>query len=366
MAAPKTTTWKLDPHTAAKHAILRRYLGAWLPILSHGGYRDIAYIDGFAGPGSYTGGEEGSPLIAIRAMASHPTPIRSNCVFHFVELDPSRAQALATNIDGLLNELGRPSNLRCCVYQEKFETAYSKIRTQLTSAGNPPTFAFIDPFGWTGMPFKIVSDLIRRPSGEVLINFMFEEINRFLAHPDQVDNFDETFGTNGWTGCVSLRGSDRNRGLRDLYAAQLNNAGAKHVRYFEMRNSRDATDYYLFFASNKLRGLEKMKEAMWKVDESGTFAFSDATDPNQTVLFAEPHFDLLKRQIVTRFSRQRASIERIKEFVLAETAFRETHIKGPVLKPMETAPSPELRVISPKPGRRVGTYPDGTVIEFLI
>lgn len=29
MPAPKTTLWPLEPHTRAKHEILRRYLEAW-------------------------------------------------------------------------------------------------------------------------------------------------------------------------------------------------------------------------------------------------------------------------------------------------------------------------------------------------
>lgn len=60
MAAPRSTTWELDPHTRAKHEILRRYLEAWTPILSIGGFPKIAYVDGFAGPGMYEGGQDGS------------------------------------------------------------------------------------------------------------------------------------------------------------------------------------------------------------------------------------------------------------------------------------------------------------------
>jgi three-Cys-motif partner protein len=44
--------WPLDPHTHAKHVILRSYLGAWFPILNKYNGR-IVYIDGFAGPGEY-------------------------------------------------------------------------------------------------------------------------------------------------------------------------------------------------------------------------------------------------------------------------------------------------------------------------
>ena len=66
MSRIRTTVWPLDPHTAAKHAILRRYLDAWIPIMSryHG---RVLYIDGFAGPGIYEHGEPGSPLIALDA-----------------------------------------------------------------------------------------------------------------------------------------------------------------------------------------------------------------------------------------------------------------------------------------------------------
>src|SRR5579859_472831 len=91
-------------------------------------------------------------------------------------------------------------------------------------------------------------------------------------------------------------GSDQNRwtpSVRYAWTASLESAlylrqlhtGAAYVRSFEMSNARDVTDYYLFYATNELLGLKKMKEAMWKTDESGEFRFSDATDPNQLVLF---------------------------------------------------------------------------------
>lgn len=49
MAAPRTTVWDLEPHTRAKHEILKRYLEAWTPILALGGFPEIIYMDGFAG-----------------------------------------------------------------------------------------------------------------------------------------------------------------------------------------------------------------------------------------------------------------------------------------------------------------------------
>ncbi|MGC1375672.1 MAG: three-Cys-motif partner protein TcmP, partial [Anaerolineales bacterium] len=64
MTKPSETLWEIEPHTKAKHEILRKYLGAWFPILGSKNAR-IVYIDGFCGPGKYIGGEEGSPIIAL-------------------------------------------------------------------------------------------------------------------------------------------------------------------------------------------------------------------------------------------------------------------------------------------------------------
>ena len=61
---------EIQPHTAAKHLILKRYLQAWFPILGKF-HNTINYIDGFSGPGSYVGGEEGSPIIAIQTAMEH-------------------------------------------------------------------------------------------------------------------------------------------------------------------------------------------------------------------------------------------------------------------------------------------------------
>ena len=64
----KQVPWARDPHTAAKHAIYRRYLDRWWPILVRGYSGDATYAEGFAGPGIYDRGESGSPVIALEAL----------------------------------------------------------------------------------------------------------------------------------------------------------------------------------------------------------------------------------------------------------------------------------------------------------
>lgn len=359
--APKTTVWQLDPHTRAKHAILHTYLQAWVPILTRGGFPLIVYIDGFAGPGRYSKGEEGSPVLALRAAIEQREPISAEVWFLFIEKDEDRAAML----EQVVAEIDKPDNFKVRIRGgETFEDAFDKFHDHFRKQGKaiPPTFAFIDPFGWVGVPFRVVKEVAAYKSCEVLINFMYEEINRFLAHPEQGKNFDEFFGTDEWRKCTEIKAPrERNRFLHDLYQRQLiEEAGLEYVRSFEMRNDKDVTDYFLFYGTKSYLGLKKMKEAMWRVDEAGEFRFSDATDPNQLVLFEKaPQFEHLRRQILAEFGGRTVTVEDIERFVVTKTAFRETHFKTQVLRKLEKESL--LESVDAPDKRRTGTYADSAL-----
>lgn len=75
---PGETLWERDEHTEGKHLVLEHYLKAWFPILGMGRMnRRILFVDGFAGPGKYKGGEPGSPLVAMRVLADHSPDLGS-------------------------------------------------------------------------------------------------------------------------------------------------------------------------------------------------------------------------------------------------------------------------------------------------
>ena len=334
-----------------------------MPILSNGQFPKILYIDGFAGPGVYAGGEDGSPIIALKAALAAKIPSATQVRFFFVEKDKERAECLQELVQGLQ----LPKNFKVKLEPGiTFEEGFNRLLALPSFAGKlPPTFAFIDPFGWA-VPFEIVNTIMDTPKCEVLVNFMYEEINRFLGHPDaaQQANFDRFFGTTEWRRCVPIEVARvRARCLHDLYMGQLRAAASvKYVRSFQMRNDKDVLDYYLFYGTNSPKGLSKMKDAMWKVDDSGEFRFSDATDPNQFVLFErEPPTDRLRALIKDHFAGRSVAFAEVNDWVLTETAFREAHVKG-ALKSLETAKPPLLSVPNAPANRRRATYPDPTLM----
>ena len=365
MGAPKTTVWAIEPRTQAKHEILNRYLQAWTAILSHGKFRTIAYVDGFAGPGVYEKGEIGSPIIALNAaleqQRQHPAMASTALMFLFIEQKNNRAERLQENVDAL----DLPPNFHVKVVGgTSFEQGFREnLLDFYRSRGKPlpPTFAFIDPFGWTRVPFSLVKEILSFDSCEVLFNFMYEEINRFIGLPEQTKNFDELFGTDAWRNVSGIEDKDARRAFfHDLYARQLrDDAGARYVRAFEMRNRNDATDYFLFFATKNRKGIQKMKEAMWRVDESGSFKFSDATAGQLSLPFTkEPDFAALKRDLVAHFTGQITTVGEVEEFVLADTPFHTGHHKR-VLRELEREGG--IAPVDPDPGRRTGTFRDSSM-----
>ncbi len=362
MATPKKTTWKMEPHTRAKHEILRRYLGAWFPIL--GKYNpSVLYIDGFCGPGLYDDGEIGSPILALEEAKKHEALLsQTNLNFYFVD---ERSDRIA-QLNSELMQRNIPNNYEVEVIEGTFENYIRNLLDNFDSREiqMAPTFAFIDPFGFKDIPLELIGRLLEKSRTEVFINIMVDSINRFLEHPDDMtrQHIIDLFGT---PDALNIAQSSKNRvkALRLLYQEQLKKY-AEFVRYFEMRDSNNRTIYYLFFATNNSLGHLKMKEAFWKVDSSSGLRFSDATNPNQMILLELDESEKLAKELQEYFSNQTVSIQQVKKYVENETSFLSRHMRE-ALKRLEQ--DKEIVVNDLKSDgtkRRKNSYPDQAIVTF--
>jgi three-Cys-motif partner protein len=365
VAVPKDTLWAIEPHTSAKHQILRKYLDAWLPILGTYNKR-IVYVDGFAGPGRYTGGEPGSPIVALEAALTHQAKLPGELVFLFIEKSTDRAD----HLEGEIAKLQLIASFKVQVERGSFADKLGKTLDELdsTSSQIAPTFALIDPFGFSGIPYALIQRLLSKNKCEVLVTVMVDSINRWLEHPDEniKAHIVETFGTDEAIRIAEGTG-DRVTELKNLYHWQLNKA-AKFVRYFEMRDRDNRLVYYLFFASNDSIGHLKMKEAMWKVDPMGDFSFSDSTDPNQPLLFnLDPSMAPLAADISAKFrGAGQIPVKKVETYVQDHTAYLRKHM-GEALKQLESEPG-KLKVAETKTDgqkRRGKTFPNEVLVTFL-
>ena len=361
---PTSTIWRLEDHTVGKHRVLRRYLEAWLPIMLSSNER-VLFIDAFAGPGEYSGGEKGSPVIALEAFLSHSNlhSMTGGISFVFIEKESPRAQHLEQVIGRFQGKL--PARSQVKVLQGSFtnELPYALDAIDLQNATQAPAFVMVDPFGVSDTPMSLIGRILANPKSEVYISFMYDYVNRFKKSPEFSDPLDELFGCREWRDGINKEDAEQRKSFfYGLYKEQLRAAGAKYVLHFDLYQ-KQRLKYALFFATSHPRGCDKMKQAMWKVAPFGNFQFRSGL--KDQLILGQEFVDLspLRRDLLDEFGRdQCVAIEDIGLFMSSDkTAFHTGHHKQ-VLRDMEN--DGELAV---EQGTRVrqGTFPDGTRLRFV-
>ena len=150
--------------------------------------------------------------------------------------------------------------------------------------------------------------------------------------------------------------------MREKYKEELRDkAGAKYTWHIAMCDANHTLTHWLFFCTNNLRGLEEMKKAMWSVDKSGCFQFSDKDNPNQFELFENYSDRHLASDIRQEFKNRTITVKQIKKFVLTETP--EYRFKSS-LKIMENAG--QLNLVETPPSRRKGTFRDESMKIMIV
>jgi three-Cys-motif partner protein len=326
-----TELWEAAPHTLAKIEIVRQYLVRWFQILGlkHRSGR-LVYIDGFAGPGAYTNTSDSSPLAALRAAAQalQSTPAIGSKEFCF--LFTEKEQWCAEHLRAVIKKEVLPRQIQWDVRQESFEDGVGGILKEIRLNGQQlaPTFAFIDPFGATGLPFRVIQEILSYPSCEVLLNLDSDGIARLFKASDFAKNeahLHSLFGDGTWRSVLHPSAGIRelSRQILTLYKQRLRSiTGVRYVFAFAMHDANGRLSYHLVFASQHPLGLEKMKEAMESVDKSGLYTFSDATAGQSELPFDFKLPDAFARRMLATLRGTPRPYSQFHDYALNETPFR--------------------------------------------
>jgi three-Cys-motif partner protein len=298
-----------------------------------GGADTLYYIDGFAGPGYYEPDQEGSPIIAIKSLTEHVLWEKLNDFqywFFFVEKNAKNVQKLQS----VLNGISMPSNVRYEVIKSPFDAAIEGILEMARNA-RAPIFVFIDPFGPTGFPMRLVRRILEYRSSEVLITLNLKAILRFWSGKREVhpkEDIDDLFGTPEWRSIVKDKQDAERREIRllKLYHNQLEQYTTNlRIIDFRMVNRFDQTSYYLIFCTHSRHGLRVMKEAMWKVDPKGEFQYSDITDPQRPPFLFDPSQDYAQKlasELRDRYAGRQVPYQKLKTFIDDHPCYLRHHL----------------------------------------
>jgi hypothetical protein len=185
-----------------------------------------------------------------------------------------------------------------------------------------------------------------------------------ISDESKSPNFSRTYGGDEWRQAIKLPERERRACLLETYKGLLRTrADVGYVSTFAMFDKSGCLLYWLVFCTNNLRGLEEMKKAMWKVDNTGSFRFSDKDNPDQMRLLKDAYDqDWLAGELALKLAGRDLTIAQVKEFVLTETP---CYLFKPALKILESNKQPGIDVTAPS-GRRRGTFPDRHCEQILL
>jgi three-Cys-motif partner protein len=251
-----------SPQAAAvfKHAVLEQYLrpfamktGLWSV-----GHR-VAFVDGYAGPGLYEDGANGSPALTIEVAREIAGNRTLEC--HFVEQHNDYYVKLTKLIDE------RAAGLSVRTYHGDVSDYFNSL---IENTRHVPTFMFLDPFGLV-VPFDSISKIFDRPAGpgqpavEVLINFTAVGLRRIaglLADPDShrtaLEHMDSVCGGQWWRTAWTDNRDNRVAAEKTVvtgYANRLSQVAGSGWWISEVRNkSHHLPVYYLVFLTRHRDG----------------------------------------------------------------------------------------------------------------
>lgn len=312
-----------QPHTKAKHKILEGYLKAWMPIIaSVRRKRAIRYVDGFAGAGEYSGGEPGSPIIALSIALNHVKPFATPIRLLFIEKREDRYKRLCKLLEPFRAQIDNSSNVTwtnpilgdCEVVLDDLLK-----RAEAGKEEFGPALIFLDQFGYSQVPVTLIKRIMHWPSCEIFTFMNWRDLNHYLEDSTKWPAITRAFGGEEWKEVITVAQSQKQSKLRELYEAALRNrAGVRYMCRFDMRDRNDKLLYWLFFLTKSTLGLEEMKNAMWRVDTTGDFYFSDR-HTNQPKLLKGFDQEWLADALLAQFQGREIPLPTIVEYVLELT-----------------------------------------------
>lgn len=250
-----------------KHRVLEEYLIVWghkLGSLAQQRRVRLCYVDGFAGPWQAKDAALADTSIAVGLGALEAAaatwrekgyPIDVDA--YFVEKDPRAFASLDRFIQG------RTGLVRAQAFPGEFGKHVDTIRRLL---GGDPGFIFVDPTGWKGAAMRFIPPLLADSrQRDVLVNVMFDHINRFKDDPRQFlrEQMREFFGLEDSAMPAALGEED----LFVLYRCQLKaQCGVEYAADLAIAHpTMERTKFRLVVGGNSPEVLRVFRDAERKV-----------------------------------------------------------------------------------------------------
>lgn len=248
-----------------KHELVVNYLKGFARIVGGSTRGVVYYVDGFAGPGIYGDGAQGSP---VRAAEYAQTLVGRHYQLRCINVEAD--QQCFSNLEKNTAAYGTLVTNHCGTFADHVDEI-------LEGVGDRPTIFFLDPFGLKGIGWRYLEPILRRPHiTEILMRINPQDIARLAGFADSEAQgaagkrqiLTDLYGftdSGRWVQVWRGAGTD---GLVELYLERLRDAmdrdrAGSYVYRYAIKTIGGRLKYYLVFATRHPKGAILMSNIIW-------------------------------------------------------------------------------------------------------
>lgn len=317
-------------HSIAKIMLLKEYLTIWIRKITYGLKSKCLICDTFAGEGIYSDGTKGSPFVILDVVQDYlnQMPNSYEVYLAFIEADNNNFILLKKNLEEYLKVEIQPNKFVTCG-NGKLNVMVSNSKHQdfleglQKSVGQLiPSLFFIDPFGFKGVSLQQLTALMNKYNAcEVLVNFMYEEFNRFKRIDSIAKTLNDFFGSDVCKLVESvneMNPKDRRNTIIAEYKKNCKDNKIKYVLDFDIQKDDSAAfKMALIFMSNNSHGFNVMKSAMLKLCKNVEFEYltCEAKKPSLFSFCEEDWLlDEMKSELFNKFHGQSVTRDEVDKY----------------------------------------------------
>lgn len=278
---------ELDIHGEAKHGILREYIISYLKVVCQQQRMPefkIALVDGFSGGGVYKGGEEGSPLVLLRAVdeaeflinnSRTPTArinIRAN--HYFVEKNSHNYIYLRESIKN--SEYKSRIDKTLFLYEGEFRqhlrTVVNHIRQTAPRGGGGAIF-FLDQTGYTDVSIQDIQYIrTNLPQSEIIVTVGIDWLIDFIEDEARLRSITRSMGISQYLDINEIVRIKKEKPVewRSVIESRFSVAFQEAAQYrffvpFFIEPQYGHRGYWLLHLSSNVRAHNVMMEGVWSM-----------------------------------------------------------------------------------------------------
>ena len=325
------------PQTTYKIEYISKYVEKWLFVMSNvDDVKNINFIDCMSNAGIYTDGGKGTAIKVLELFNNFALQHKDktfNLILNDISLD--RLNIITSIINDYIgikatniNIITRNMDVNEFLSNEKFFNKYFNCYPNRSS-----NLVFVDPYNFCTVKISVLEKFLSKAYCELIFNIFTSD---FVRNQDKEKM--KKFCKEENISCTT----------KQTMVRQINEKlKVGHIKYsfaYEFKTTTNMELYQIMFFTPNIKGLEKLKEALWDTFNGKEFHRNQAEqNGTQLSLFSEKdekdwriesHSTFAKELLLEHFSEQEIDYITIESFIIENTMLNGSQILEHVLKPL--------------------------------